>query len=141
MDKRTNVLLGTLVVLALCALGDADVSGFQVPVDPLYQGLPPQEPNSVRLGVQDPVDVSVQVSIKKLMMCGMKMKTPNHSKFNTKSETPMACSRWTRSAACPSLWLSTLRVWARWSTSDGCHGAVEQADAADEAQDGTRTAS
>ena len=47
MDKRTSVLLGTLVLLALCALGDADASGSQVPVDPLYQGLPPQEPNSV----------------------------------------------------------------------------------------------
>ncbi len=68
MTKRSGVLPALLACSALLALGDARATDSQVASDSLYEGLPPQEPNSVRLGVQDPVDVDVQVSIKRRTM-------------------------------------------------------------------------
>jgi len=70
MSKRTSVLFSVLAVCAFCALGYAGAGDPQVVPDRLYEGLPSQEPNSVRLGVQDPADIRVQVSIKrKTMRC------------------------------------------------------------------------
>jgi len=70
MTKRSGVLVAILACCAFLTLGDARATDSQVASDSLYEGLPPQEPNSVRLGVQDPAEVNVQVSIKrKTMRC------------------------------------------------------------------------
>lgn len=72
MTKLTTVLSGGLVVLALCALGPAGASEPQAVPDPtgMYEGLPAQEPNTARLGIQDPADVQMRVSIRrKTMRC------------------------------------------------------------------------
>ena len=68
MTNRTTMLLTALACGVFVALGDAGASDPQVASDYLYRGLPPQEPNSVRLGVQEPADVDVEVSIKRQTM-------------------------------------------------------------------------
>jgi hypothetical protein len=72
VTKLTTLLGGGLVVMALCALGPASASEPQAVPDPtgMYEGLPAQEPNAVRLGVHDASDVQMQVSIRrKTMRC------------------------------------------------------------------------
>ena len=70
MTRRTGVLLCVLAISPLLGLGHSSASDSQAAVASLYEGLPPQEPNSVRLGVQDSADITVQVSIKrKTMRC------------------------------------------------------------------------
>jgi hypothetical protein len=70
MSRLTSMLGGSLAICAFCALGPTSASDPQAVPDGLYEGLPPQELNSVRLGVQDPSEVRVQVSIRrKTMRC------------------------------------------------------------------------
>jgi len=70
MRRHTTVLLGVLVVSGLWSLGDIVAADSQAPANPLFEGLPAQEPGAVRLGVIDSADVTLQVSIKrKTMRC------------------------------------------------------------------------
>jgi hypothetical protein len=70
VSKPTGVMLAVLVVLTCCGLGHAGAGEPQTGATWLYEGLPPQEAGSARLGLQDSAEVRVQVSIKrKTMRC------------------------------------------------------------------------
>jgi len=53
-----------LVLASGLGQGRGSASDSQI-ADPLYVGLPPQQPNSVRLGVQETADIAMRVSIKR----------------------------------------------------------------------------
>jgi hypothetical protein len=70
MARSLDILLVVLVVSALSGVGDSGAGDSQVPADHLYEGMPPQEDGSARLGLREAAEVTVQVSIKrKTMRC------------------------------------------------------------------------
>jgi hypothetical protein len=65
MPWRITSLLILLLVSTPFGPGHTASADSQAVADPLYSGLPPQEPDSARLGIQDPAEIAMQVSIKR----------------------------------------------------------------------------
>ena len=63
MVKRRWPLVSLLACSVLLLLGEAGANNLQVAPDPFYEGLPPQEPNSVRLCVQDGPELKLRVFV------------------------------------------------------------------------------
>ena len=70
MTRSAGRTVLAVVIAMIGAIGLATAGDSQPPPQWLFTGLPPQEPGSARLGLQDAADIRVDVSIRrKTMAC------------------------------------------------------------------------